>query len=292
MVAYVDDKEKRQAVVLVDPTDTSVYAGHHSGVLMVTDPQTDTADGKVSGHTIMSAMGERESISTTTQGEDIWRGNELSATPSAPASTTTIPTPAGAGEQMTFISESNADNGATATGVLTLRMEYLDASGDEQTEDITMNGTTGVDTVATDIRFINDLYSLTVGSNGVAEGNIRVYKKTDDTLVYNMIHVGGNKSLVPHRMVPSGKALILKGWHVEEAQNKRVNVRIRSTDMNGLLISGVFCFKGTSYVKQTASGELALNIKIPALSIVKISGWAAIAGAEVGCGWWGILVDA
>ncbi|GAG86698.1 unnamed protein product, partial [marine sediment metagenome] len=82
---------------------------------------------------------------------------------------------------MTFISENNADNGATATGVLTLRMEYLDAAGDEQTEDITMNGTTGVNTTATDIRFINDLYSLTVGSNGVAEGNIRVYKTGADT---------------------------------------------------------------------------------------------------------------
>jgi hypothetical protein len=290
-------QESDATFIETDTGDIHAWSGDdwyrlvHNGVPMVTDPHTDVADGKVVGHSIMSAMGERESMSTTAQGEDIWRGNELSAVPSAPASTTTIPTPAGAGEQMTFISENNADNGATATGVLTLRMEYLDASGDEQTEDITMNGTTGVDTTATDIRFINDLYSLTVGSNGVAEGNIRVYKKTDDTLVYNMIHIGGNKSLVPHRMVPNNKALILKGWHAEEAQGRRVNARIRSTDMSGTLIPGVFCFKGTAYVKQTTSGELALNIKLPALSIVKVSGWAAQAGAEVGCGWWGTLVD-
>jgi hypothetical protein len=250
-----------------------------------------TSAGFIAGVKIMSAMGEREAMSTTSQGEDIWRGNELSAVPSAPASTTTIPTPADAGEQMTFISENDADNGATATGVLTLRMEYLDASGDEQTEDITMNGTTGVNTTATDIRFINDLYSLTVGSNGVAEGNIRVYKTGADTLVYNMIHIGGNKSLVPHRMVPLGKALIIKSWHAEEAQGRRVAVRVRSTDMNGTLIPGVFCFKGTTYLKQTTSGEISSNTKIPALSIVKISGWAAQAGAEVGCCWWGTLVD-
>jgi len=245
-----------------------------------TDPFSQIVIGNIDDKTIMRAMGERESMGTTSTGEDIWRG-----------AATTIPTPSASGEQMTFISSSNADNGATATGVLTLKMHYLDATGAEKEETITMNGTTGVDTVATDIRFVNDIYSLTVGSNGVAEGNIIVYKKGAASTIYNMIALGGNKSLVTSRMIPLGKKLILKGWHASEAQGKRVNVRIRSTDMNGVLIPGVFCFKDTTYLNKTVTSELILNALIPALSIVKITGWPNAVGAEVGCSWWGILVD-
>ena len=247
---------------------------------LTNDSNLEIAKGNTDGHSVMSAMGERPSMSTTAQGEDIWRG-----------AATTIPTPAAAGEQMTFVSSDDADNGATATGVLTVKMHYLDNTGAEQEETITMNGDTEVDTVATNIRFVQDIYALTVGSNGVAEGNIIVYKKGVAATIYNLIALGGNKSLVPHRMVPLGKILILKGWHAEEAQNKRVNFRIRSTDMNGILISGVFCFKDVTYLKNMASGELKLNVNIPALSIVKVSGWCAIAGAEGSCGWWGVLID-
>lgn len=247
----------------------------------------ETALGNVAGRSILSAMGERESMGTTATGEDIWRGNELSP---APTSTVEIPTPAGAGEQMTVVSESQADNGTSATGILTLRLEYLDASGDEQTEDITLNGTSGVNTVATDIRFVNDMYALTVGSNGVAEDHIKIYKTGTVGLVYNMIHQGGNKSLVPHRMVPNGKRLVLRHWSFNEAQGKRVAFRIRSTDMSGVLSAGVFCFKDTGYVNQNG-GNHELAITIPALSIVKVSGWPDAISAEGSCSWWGILVD-
>jgi len=35
--------------------------------------------GLVTGHKVMRGMGEREAIGTTATGEDLWRGNELSA---------------------------------------------------------------------------------------------------------------------------------------------------------------------------------------------------------------------
>jgi len=246
----------------------------------------DVARGLFAQNSIMSALGERESIGTTSTGEDIWRGNELA---SAPTSHTTIPTPAAAGEQMRIVSESAADNGTSATGVLVVRLAYLDASGDEQTEDVTIDGTTGVNTAATDIRFVNDMYAISVGSGGIAAGHIYLHKTGTAGLVYNMIAAGGNKSLVPHRMVPRAKVLVLKGWGASEGGGKRVNVRLRSTDMSGVLRSGVFCFKGETYLNQSTSPEMALNIAVPALSIVKVSGWAAALNAEVGCHWWGIL---
>jgi len=243
--------------------------------------------GNVTGITTMSAMGEFESGNIDAAGEDVCRWEDVSG----PAR---LPTPAAIGEQMTVISDDNADNGATATGVLTVRLHYLDASGVEQTEDVILNGTTGVNTAATDIRFINDMYVLTVGSNGVAEGNITVYKQGGSigNDLYNLIALGGNKSLVPHRMVPFGKTLYLQSWHATEAQGKRSAFRIRSTDMYGVLIPGVFCFKDVAYVNKAATGDLPLHgTPVPALSIIKVSHWDDAAGAEGSCGWWGYLVD-
>ncbi len=249
----------------------------------------EVARNKVAGHTIMSGMGEWEGGSVQIDGEDCCRWKDFA--PDGPAR---LPTPDSAGEQMTIISDSNADNGATATGVLTVRIHYLDDTGAEQTEDKTLNGTTGVNTTATDIRFVNDMYALTVGSNGVAEGNIAIYK-TGDTIpntLYNMIGKGGNKSLVPHRMVPLGKTLYLQGWHTEISSNDRCAMRIRSTDMYGTLIDGVFCFKDTAYVAKASTGEINMHsTSVPALSIIKISHWDDQGGSEGSVGWWGVLID-
>ncbi len=201
--------------------------------------------GQHDGYKIMRGLGEREG-GLSTEGEDIWRGNSLSSTPSAPASTTVIPTPDSAGEQMTVISESTADNGVTATGAVTINVDYLDANGDEQTTSVTMNGTTAVDLTPSDVRFVQDMYVTEVGSNTVAEGNIRIYKKSDDTLVYSMIAATGNMSMVPHKMVPRGKLLCLKMWVPCEAQGKRCAIRLRSDCTNAappIRQAGVFLFK-------------------------------------------------
>lgn len=256
----------------------SFYEG--ASLVSTTDPHTQIALGNVQGQRIFRAMGERESMGTTVTGEDIWRGTA-----------TTIPMPGVAGEQMTLVSSNDADNGATATGVLSVEIHYLDDTGAEQIEVISLDGTTPVHTVATNMRFINDLHTKTVGSNGVAEGDIIIYKFGAATTIYNLISIGGNKSLVPNRMVPIGKKLILKAWHAEEAQSKRVNFRIRSTDIDGELLQGVFLFKDVAYLKQSTSPQNSLNVLVPALSIVKVSGWSSLAGAEGSCGWWGILVD-
>ena len=192
---------------------------------------------------------------------------------------------------MTFISESDADNGATATGILTVKMAYLDANGDEQEEIVTMNGQTEKDTVATDIRFINDIHALTVGAGGVAAGHIRVFKKGANTLVYSMIALGNNRALVPHRMVPRKHALFLQGWHATEAKDQRCTFRIRSTDHHGDRYPGTFIFKDVAYLKAASSGELTIIDIVPALSIVKVSGWVAAALAEGSTAWWGYLVE-
>ena len=273
---------------------------NRSSVSVVELPDTVPQDfllevtrGNITGMKIMRSLGERESIGTTANGEDVWRGNELSATPSAPASHVSIPIPDSAGEQMTVVSESTADNGATATGALTVTIVYLDAAGAEQSEVVTMNGTTEVDTVAINIRFIQEMHVTTVGSNGVAEGHIRIFKISDDTLVYCMIAAGGNMSMVSNKMVPAGKTLHLRYWSGAEGNNKRLTIRLRAdcdNEVPPVRQAGVFLFKSVMYLNQSTL-PMPLAYTIPALSIVKASAWAAAINGEVSVHWWGILVD-
>jgi hypothetical protein len=218
-----------------------------------------------------SAIGERSVIGTTVQGEDIWEGTAVS-----------IPVPPEAGEQMTIVSSSTADNGATTTGVLTVRIEYLDGSGLEQTEDITVNGTTPVNTVATDIAFVNDFYALTVGSNGVAKGTLYIYKLGSATTIYNLITPGGNKSLVINRKIPTGKDFYITTWTISESKNKESSYRLRATcaPHGASLVEG-FLFKRTAKINgNTISETMNPPIKICSGAIVKVSAWATGGGGS------------
>jgi len=259
-----------------------------AGSLQVSEYMAEVAAGNVPGSTVWKAMGEFEGGLVIAAGVDVCRSYDF--TPDGPDR---LYTPDSAGEQMTVVSESTEDDAVGGTGVRTLRLYYIDAAGAEQTEDITMDGQVEVDTIATDIRFVNDMHALTVGTNGVSVGNIAVYVagSTIPLTLTQMIAAGGNKSLVPHRMVPLGKTLILRGWHCSEAQGKRCIFRIRSTDMYGVLIPGVFCFKDTSYVNGNHSGHVPLAVPIPELSIVKVTYWADAIGAEGSCSWTGELRD-
>lgn len=261
--------------------------------LRVQDFLLEIQKGNVAGHKIMRGIGERNNIGTTTTGEDLWLGNDLSSTPSAPASTTKIPVPADAGEQMSIISES-ANDTAAGTGIRTLTITYIDGSGNEQTTTVIMGGLTEVDLTPSDVRFIQDIQALTVGSTGAAAGNIRIYKKTDNTLVYSMVAIGGNQSLVPHKMVPLGKTLHLKMWTAAEVRGKRMFVRLRADCNNAtppIRQQGVYLFKGTLGLNGNPSGLVPLAYTIPELAIVKVSAFAVAVAGEASVHWWGVLVD-
>jgi len=242
------------------------------------------AEGRIGGATLKNLLGERESMSTTASGEDIWRGNDL--TP-APTSTTSIPTPSASGEAMSFVCES-ANDTAAGSGIQEVEFDTLDGDGNEVTVVKETDGTTPV-SLGTSCSFINGMHSSRVGSGGVSAGHIKVYQTADSGLVYNMIAAGGNMSLVPVFKVPTGKVMIIYGWHGTEAQNKRCAIRLRSTAIHGANAAGIFTFQDTVYLKQSASGHLPCYFRCPAGTIIKVSGWAVVSGAEVGVAFSGVL---
>lgn len=239
----------------------------------------DIARGLIDGAAPFNGFGERDSLSIVATGEDIWRGLA-----------SIVPTPADAGDAMEVVSSNAADN-STGTGIRTLMVHFLDASGNSQVEIVTMNGTTPVPLVQTNVRFVQVIHAMTVGSNAVAEGVIDLRKVGSPTTIYSMIDLGGNLSLVPHRMVPLGKILVVTSWHCTESKGKRVAYRLRTTSQEGTLYPGVFLFKDSMYIQQD-SLESTVLFQVPALAIIKISGWADAPAAEASCSWEGVLYDA
>jgi len=217
--------------------------------------------GKVRVDISFSSIGERSSIEAAITGADMWEGTA-----------TTIPVPPAIGEQMSVFSTDDKDGADDQSGVNSIRIEYLDGSGLQQTEDIVLNGTGSKDTIATDISFINDMYALTVGANGVAVGIIRAHKKGSVSTVYNRINLGGNKSLVSNRKIPSNKTFFITGWMASESKDKDTSFRLRANctpDGNELVL-----FKRTQKLKGVTPFE-AINppIKICCNALVKVSAW-------------------
>lgn len=228
------------------------------------------------------AHGTRLNISSVTNGEDVWEGTA-----------STIPTPADAGEQMTLVSTSASDTSA-GTGIRTVLIDYLDSSGNSQLETVTMNGITGVDTVAINIRFVQEIYAASVGSNSAAVGTISIYKKGFASTVYNVITPGNTSSLNTARMVPAGCYLALKIFNVSggnAATGKTVDLRLRSTSKNGTLTPGIFHIIDNALVFNSGiDHQFPTSHSIPPLSIIKVTAYTSLAGQDVQSSWNGYTI--
>lgn len=236
----------------------------------------------------LQAIGEREGVAATTNGEDVWRGT---------ASQIPIPDQTN-GEQMTVVSTSSNDTSG-GSGVREVFIHYLDGDWNPASETVTMNGTTGVDTSATDIKFVQDIHSTKAGSNGVAAGDITIHQKGDASTVYDIIATGGNMSLTIQKMVPASNRYFIERWQTTaSAGNKPVFIRLRSTDHHETLYDGgspIFIFKDTATLE--AGGfhfrkwSTNYRIQVPEKSVIKISVWADQDGANVSASFQGLLQE-
>jgi hypothetical protein len=125
----------------------------------------------------------------------IWPGSTVKDPSVAPSS----------GVQMTLVSTS-AQDGVGGTGIRTLRFNYLDADLNPQSEIVTLNGTTPVVTVATNVRWVGDLTGLTFGSEKHAVGDITV---TNSGTRYKLLDLEARATRSTAFRVPAGKRLII-----------------------------------------------------------------------------------
>lgn len=228
--------------------------------------------GAIPGYSLFRGWGQRMGTSTSVIGDDVWEGVA-----------TNIPLPnQTVGEQMTLVSTSALD-GVSGTGILTVDIHYLDVAGNPQSEIVTMNGVTPVNTVATNIRFVQAIHANSVGTNGFSVGAITIYKLATPATIYNEISIGNNLSLSSARMIPLGKTFYLKGISFCGSSGKSLSVRLKATStFEDVLLPGVFLQKLACFLlNSTCVKSFPIPLKFPALCILKCTVYSAQAGGDI-----------
>lgn len=240
-----------------------------SSVVVFTKPfECAISQNKVPGYKSFRTFGERSNIQIVSGGSDIWEGVNSS-----------IPIPPGIGERMTLVSTSTTDS-VLGSGVRSVSIEYLDALGNEQIEIVELNGTTPVNTIATNIRYVQRIQTYSLGTPyTTAAGVISIYRFGVPATVYSVITAGGNRSLTCSLMIPLGKSFQLTRWSVSVTAGKPVSMRLRATQDNGTT-TDFFLFQDSCFLD---SGTYSHNFDIPLVfkefTIIKITAYATQAGA-------------
>lgn len=118
-------------------------------------------------------------------------------------------TPQGTNAQRSINSTSASDTSA-GTGARTVTINYLDTSFVSHSETVTLNGTTAVATVGTNIAFIESIAVASVGSGGGNVGTIQVWTANNGTgSVWGSIAASDNQTFWAHHYVPSGATCYL-----------------------------------------------------------------------------------
>lgn len=133
---------------------------------------------------------------------------------------------------MSIVSTS-ANDAAAGTGVRQIMIHYLNAALIEQTEIITLNGLTPVLSISTNIRFINDIHSVAVGSGGKAAGDVTI---SNGGIVYAQMSANFNRQSSSFRMIPAGKVLRLVNFvygSISGAGNGKSIIKLVSNEIYG-----------------------------------------------------------
>lgn len=118
------------------------------------------------------------------------------------------------------VSSSNANDTSTGTGAQKITITYFDNSmNGPNTEVVTLNGTTPVNTVATNIRFIERMEVTSVGSGGANAGTITLFASAGGAggtvgsigFANRAAGVGDNQTFWAHHYVRAGKTMYLLG---------------------------------------------------------------------------------
>lgn len=111
------------------------------------------------------------------------------------------------------INSSSANDTSAGTGARTVLLTYMDSTGAGPfTETVTLNGTTNVNTVATNICFIESMEVVTVGSTGSNVGTLTLHAAAaGGGATIGTIAATDNQTFWAHHYVPTGKIANITG---------------------------------------------------------------------------------
>jgi hypothetical protein len=234
----------------------------------------DIAEGNVPGHTAWSKIGFNGNVGITE--EDVW---SLSIKYVYPA----------AAMQMEVVS-TDGDDAAGDTGARTVIISYLDASYNEHSETVTLDGTNPVNTVATDIFRVNFFRVATAGTSAAPEGNLSL-RDTAGTVTYSYILAGYTRARNVQYTVPEGKTLYVSSITFtcsEATKGVRVTTRANYDTIIGAVGTIFYPYSEVLLYNDTFVKELEVPTRLPEHTDIRVSCISAQAGAMITCalrGW-------
>jgi hypothetical protein len=187
---------------------------------------------------------------------------------------------------MSVKSSDNTQDKAGGTGALKVKITYLDSTYAEKSEEVTLNGTTAVDTAATDILRINDFFVSSAGSGGKPVGNLSLLDKATGVITYGYITAGFTHARNSSYTVPLGKTLYITqfvcGYGYSHNSTHYGRIYARANYHDDTLVAGIF-YPYTEVVVSNNSllVPLSLPIKLPERVDIKISVLADYAGVAM-----------
>ena len=228
----------------------------------------DIAEGNVPGHTPFLKLGYNGDVGASVEIISSQGGAYV---------------PPAAEQHMHLISDSVEDDiltGAAAlgTGIHKVTVYYLTDDFVEKSEVVTLNGTTAVETTATDIYRINYVNAEVVGSGGKAAGNISV-KNHDETVTYAYIPANHNRMRQAFYTVPTGKNLYLVQMNYSSvtAAGKACTITLEATydEIHYHILSGFFMpFAEITGESNAAAIEFKIPLHFPAGVDIRVVGVA------------------
>jgi hypothetical protein len=103
------------------------------------------------------------------------------------------------------VKSSSASDAAAGTGAQSVLINYLDSNMVLKQDTVTLNGTTAVNTNATDVQFIESIVCVTSGTGLTNAGNIQLMTGLAGAgSVMAQINTGDTQTFYAHHYVPAG----------------------------------------------------------------------------------------
>ena len=208
--------------------------------------ELQVARGQVDGHKALFKFGINGDVGTSV--ETVWAQG---GTYVYPASATVMK-----------ISSSSADDAAAGTGARTISIAGLDASYNEISETVILDGQTSVNTVNSYLR-ISRMFVVTAGSGATAAGTIYAGTGTVTSgvpaTVYGMVAIGANQTQMAFWTVPAGYTLYLTGLFCTSANttaNAWTNFQLIQRPLGGV-------FRQQSSSRVPGNGDFVVDLHTP-----------------------------
>ncbi len=190
-----------------------------------------------------------------------------------------LPVPASA-IAMEVVSTS-ANDAAAGSGARTVEFVTLGAGFVEQSQTVTLNGTTAVSLTGTHLR-LNGMHVLTNGAAGGTAAGDLILQAAGGGTEYARVAAGGNMLLQAHYTVPAGKVGLIVSWSAGmTTRTGRIILRATVNRWTKAVTPGVFHFHDIMTEKNTSMPRaFRLPLVMPAQTDIKVS--AQSTGAKGG----------